>query len=447
MTPLHWAIEKGFDSIAELLLDHGANPHVMSKFMKTPYSIAKEKGNDFVVNMIEMMPATNSKAAIDNRRVQDEQPPVPDLPKPSSQKRERIHSYDAIDVKRQKTSLNDTKNMTLQLLKEQMSMMSGGADDNLIQSAIQSGRKIMLTEAGKRLLNDSNLNKFLKIPLNTTISSSASGVAGSSKKSTSPRSATVTSRRMSDPSDIVEIFRDSAASGSSGAKKIKPDILNIIRSSSSDLQEVTITQRSKTSPAPSPTQKSSISLSAINVPKVKVQQKPKTPLPSSPDANNVDFRQRTDGEFAQPDVSSRQYSELSNNYNQLKRAFEREQQKTAALQRQMKQLETTFEQFKRQQNLKFESILKLLSGSQRSNDDDDLLDEVEEILWWLTFLLRCSDSDVTKMTNSDIFIRRNNFFLKQTKTRNKFVDSFWIFLLFLDLNGVFHLERIFMKSF
>lgn len=370
MTPLHWAIERGYDSIAELLLDHGANPHVLSKFLKTPYSIAKEKGNDFIVNMIEMMPASELRTTV------QEEPTVPVLPKPQPQKRERIHSYDAIDIKRQKTLINDAKNMTLQLLKEQMNMMSSGADDNLIQSALQSGRKIMLTEAGKRLLNDSNLNKFLKIPLNTTISSSASVGIGSSKKSTSPRSATVTSRRMSDQSDIVEIFRDSVASGSV-AKKIKPDILNIIRSSSSDLQEVTITQRSKTSPAPSPTQKSSISLSAINVPKVKVQQKP---LPSSPDANIVDFRHRTDGEFAQPDISSRQYSELSNNYNQLKRAFEREQQKTAALQRQMKQIETSLDQFKRQQNLKFESILKLLSGNQRASDDGDLLDEVEEIL-------------------------------------------------------------------
>lgn len=360
MTPLHWAIEKGFDSIAELLLDHGANPHVVSKFLKTPYSIAKEKRNDFIVNMIETMPASNLRPAI------QEQLSVPELPKPQPIKRERIHSYDAIDVKRQKTSINDAKNMTLQLLKEQMNMMSGGADDNLIQSAIQSGRKIMLTEAGKRLLNDSNLNKFLKIPLNTTISSSA----------TSKKSATVTSRRMSDQSDVVEIFRDNVASGSV-AKKIKPDILNIIRSSSSDLQEVTITQRSKVSPAPSPTQKSSISLSAINVPKVKVQQKPKTPLPSSPDGS--DFRQRADVDFAQPDVSSRQYSELSNNYNQLKRAFEREQLKTAALQRQMKQLETSLDQFKRQQNMKFESFLKLLSGNQQVTDGD-LLDEVEEIL-------------------------------------------------------------------
>lgn len=381
MSPLHWAIEKGHNNIAELLLEHGANANIISKFLKTPYSIAKEKGNDYVINLIETMVTTDKPAQFNMSR---EEPLTPEpssrLP-PLSMKRERIHSYDAIDIKRSKTSMHDAKNLTLQLLKEQMSMMSG-ADDNLIQSAIQSGRKIMLTEAGKRLLNDSNLNKFLKIPLNTTISSaSASSIA--SRKSVSPRSSTVTSRRMSDTSDVLEIYRDSASG--SGAKKLKPDILNIIRSSS-ELQEVTITQRSKTSPVPSPTQLSSVSLSAINVPKVKVQQgQQKQKLPSSPDANNVDFRQRTDLDFNQPEMSNRQFSEMSNNYNQLKRAFEREQLKTVSLQRQVKQLEMNLDVLKRQQNEKFDSILKLLTGGNQrmmmmTNDDDGGDMEAEEIL-------------------------------------------------------------------
>lgn len=396
MTPLHWAVEKGYDNIAELLLEQGANPHMLSKFLKTPYSIAKEKQNDFIVNLIEMLPTSEMKPEITSvsqelsftRNLRRDELSTPEISsKPTNPKRERIHSYDAIDVKRSKTSLNDANNLTLQLLKEQMTMMSN-AEDNLIQSAIQSGRKIMLTEAGKRLLNDSNLNKFLKIPLNTTISSSSSASASAavSKKSVSPRSATVTSRRMSESSDVLEIFRDGVASGSASlARKVKPDILNIIRSSS-DLQEVTITQRSKISPAPSPTQKSSISLSAINVPKVKVPQgqpKQKTQLPSSPDASIADFRHRTDVDFPQPDVSSRHFSELSNNYNQLKRSFEREQQKTASLQRQLKQFEMSFDVYKRQQNAKFDSILKLLTRNQRvilSGENGDEMDEVEEIL-------------------------------------------------------------------
>lgn len=372
MTPLHWAIEKGFDNIAELLLQQGANPYIVSKFMKTPYLIAKEKDNDFIATMIELVPMSEMKHNGLNQELnfaKRDEVSVPETSKPATQKRERIHSYDAPDVKRSKTSPTDTKNLPLQLLKEQMSMMSATVDENLITSAMQAGRKIMLTEAGKRLLNDSNLNKFLKIPLNTTISSSSS--SATAKKSVSPRSATVTSRRTSDSSDVLEIFRDSLVSGSgNGARKMKPDILNIIRSSS-ELQEVTITQRSKTSPVPSPTQKTSISLSAINVPKVKVQQgaKQKTQLPSSPDANSVDFR---------PDASNRQFSELNNNYQQLKRSFEREQQKSASLQRQLKQLEVNFEVFKRQQNDKFDSLLKLLTVNRQLSGDG--FDDVEEIL-------------------------------------------------------------------
>lgn len=382
MTPLHWAIEKGHDNIAELLLESGASPHTVSKFMKTPYSMAKEKGNGFIVNLIENLstmdikPQMTSISVARSPLLRDE-PQVPDSPRPTAPKRERIHSYDALDLKRTKSAMNDAKNLTLQLLKEQMSMMSG-ADDNLIQSAIQSGRKIMLTEAGKRLLNDSNLNKFLKIPLNTTISSSPAAASSSSRKSLSPRSSTVTSRRMSDSTDMLEVL--SAAAGVSSAKKLKPEFLNLIRSSS-DLQEVTITQRSKTSPAPSPTLPSSVSLSAINVPKVKAPGGQHKQKPSSPDANSADFRHRTDGDFTQPEVTSRQFSELSNNYNQLKRAFEREQQKTSALQRQVKQLETSLDLFRRQQSDKFESILKLLTGnSQRSSAAHDEADLLEEVL-------------------------------------------------------------------
>ena len=86
----------------------------------------------------------------------------------------------------------------------------------------------MLSEAGKRLLNDSNLNKFLKIPLNTTISSSPSSSSSSSKTLIAPRASNALQRRTSDSSDILEIFHD--------GKKSNNDILSFIRSSGSDLQ-------------------------------------------------------------------------------------------------------------------------------------------------------------------------------------------------------------------
>lgn len=250
MTPLHWAVEKDFDNIAELLIESGANPHIQSKFLKTPLSIAKEKNNDYIINLIETLPTTpitpSLSCAFDSS-VFIKTPTTKSAPKESQclkddsiempSKRARFHSYDSgVDSsKRQLRGVNDAKNLTLQLLQEQMSMMKAAADDNLIQSALQSGRKIMLSEAGKRLLNDSNLNKFLKIPLNTTISShspsSSSSSSLSNKTLVSPRSTTTSAiqRRTSDScSDILEIFHD--------GNKSNNDILNFIRSSGTDLQ-------------------------------------------------------------------------------------------------------------------------------------------------------------------------------------------------------------------
>lgn len=411
MTPLHWAIEKSYDNIAELLLENGANPHIMSKFLKTPYLLAKEKNNDFIVNLIEMLPSTPLSASshYDSSSVfvktptttstssskvnKEEVPSLTDvMPQKTSHKRERFHSYDSADIKRLKATQNDAKELTLQFLKEQMSMMTSAAEDTLIQSALQSGRKIMLTEAGKKLLNDSSLNKFLKIPLHTTISSAPS----TSISSKSPVSTTTTSRRSvsGDNSDVLEIFRETKQQPQqkTNNNNSTADILNIIRTTS-DLQEVTITQRSSKLSPISPIQKnnSGVSLSAINVPKAKAQNLTKTKLllnqlPST-DIVNSDFRSKsttnnnnsninnnnnsscnnninnssfTDDDFSKPETIKRKYSELLNSHQQLRRSFEREQQKNDALQRQFTILQSNFESYKRQQQLKIDSILQVL---------------------------------------------------------------------------------------
>lgn len=42
MTPLHWAVQKGHNHIAKVLLQHGADPNAVSKFKKTPIILAAE---------------------------------------------------------------------------------------------------------------------------------------------------------------------------------------------------------------------------------------------------------------------------------------------------------------------------------------------------------------------------------------------------------------------
>jgi hypothetical protein len=404
MTPLHWAIEKGYDNIAELLLENGANPHVMSKFLKTPYTLAKEKNNDFVVNLIEMLPSSTPKTPLSANNQYDssvftktpsivikEEPQIILNDPPVTKKRERFHSYDSLEMLNKKKLKTSPNHLTLQLLKEQMTMM--GSDDNsLIQSVLQSGRKIMLSEAGKRLLNDSSLNKFLKIPLNTTISSTPSPSSSSSsstastslscnkKSSLSPRPSTMTSSRRTSENnaDVLEIFRE---------KKVPTnavDILNMMRST--DLQEVTITQRSLSSSSStskaSPVQKTGASLcTAINVPKAKAQNVNKHKstvnnhnnnhqLPSTADVNsdhirlnNASSNNGIDDDFSKPEVVRRKYLELFGNYQKLKKAFDGEQQKNDLLQQRLTQMHKNFELYKRQQQTKFDSILVLMQGN------------------------------------------------------------------------------------
>ena len=141
----------------------------------------------------------------------------------------------------------------------------------------------------------------------------------------------------------------------------------------------------------SPIQKSTgISLSAITVPKARAQSiaannnssNNKTKLPSTIDTS-VDLRTNPTtsilDDFSKPEVAGRKYSELFNNYQQLKRAFEREQQKNEVLQRQVSQLQSNFEMYKRQQQQKFDSILFLLQsaanggGDVRKMSDGDVL--------------------------------------------------------------------------
>lgn len=53
MTPLHWAVEKQHPNLVTLLLKYGADPNAMSKFDKSPITLAAEKKqNDVLQELI-----------------------------------------------------------------------------------------------------------------------------------------------------------------------------------------------------------------------------------------------------------------------------------------------------------------------------------------------------------------------------------------------------------
>jgi ankyrin repeat protein len=54
MTPLHWAVERQFIKVVELLLRNGADPHAISKFHKTPYSLAQAHNNVEILKLLSI---------------------------------------------------------------------------------------------------------------------------------------------------------------------------------------------------------------------------------------------------------------------------------------------------------------------------------------------------------------------------------------------------------
>lgn len=412
MTPLHWAIEKGWNNIAETLLDNSADPHVISKFGKTPYSLAQEKNNAYIINMIETYPTRSQKQvddATETLLVEVEQQKqklkkfeetikTPTTPL----KRESVFDFES-DIKRSRMSSQEG---ALQLLKDHgIQMIQQVANDNMIESALASGRNIILSEAGKLLMNSENLNKFLKVPINTTISRKKS------LQSSDTGSPVRNSLLMESDSEVVEILSDDGQSGSfqRNKTKIKP-VLKLLPSA--DFQELTIT-RSGNNPgsSKSSTNNNSLSLTPIAnplnnkkvfVPKSKFnvlydtstksqQMTPtkSTTLPSRQRQSLSSLSQSDDNDTLPeqqqqiaPEIEhliNRKFSELTNNYQLLQQEFEREQQKSELYRKKFSQLEASFILYRQQQQMKFNSLLKLVQIPNRvQDDDDDEQDNVKE---------------------------------------------------------------------
>ena len=54
MTPLHWAVERGNISTVEMLLRHGSNTNIESKFDKTALEIASDNGRPDIFEMLQV---------------------------------------------------------------------------------------------------------------------------------------------------------------------------------------------------------------------------------------------------------------------------------------------------------------------------------------------------------------------------------------------------------
>uniref|UniRef100_A0A1L8D7I7 Uncharacterized protein n=1 Tax=Nyssomyia neivai TaxID=330878 RepID=A0A1L8D7I7_9DIPT len=179
MTPLHWAVEKRHRRIVEILLRHGADPSVESKFRKTPTSMALEHGYNDIYLMLDaafrvrienpeqfQRPPQTQEVKSDRTAtvVQEtiEMHSAPSPPITSSSIDEDMTLSDAI-IRLQ--TIEDARSInpssTLQMLKDHgISMLPTEDTENaFISSALQGGRKLVLSEAGKLMMNETKARR------------------------------------------------------------------------------------------------------------------------------------------------------------------------------------------------------------------------------------------------------------------------------------------------
>uniref|UniRef100_A0A1B6CQW1 Uncharacterized protein n=1 Tax=Clastoptera arizonana TaxID=38151 RepID=A0A1B6CQW1_9HEMI len=211
MTPLHWAAESGHADIVKLLLKNGANPQSINKFDSTPDQIASKKHRPDIVNLIQEIVAMDPsdrpkkiKKSQDKVKVEatlnicnPEQPEsskelhllttsVFNKPKINKSDPTPIENkHEVTEIRVMKLTSGKRKNAnneiieesrvgnemgtipnptqkTLQILQEHGITMLPVDDSDLVTSAMASGQTVVLTEAGKLALNQTEKSPQVK---------------------------------------------------------------------------------------------------------------------------------------------------------------------------------------------------------------------------------------------------------------------------------------------
>ncbi|XP_014470122.1 PREDICTED: GA-binding protein subunit beta-1 [Dinoponera quadriceps] len=206
MTPLHWAVEREHVRIIHTLLEHGADPGAISKFGKTPISLALEHDRlDLVdilqqereivgikahqqseANSAELEAATHNLMQLEADEIKNKLESLEQLslpkqkltqaqsegkpkmifqqirvsPSGSEQEKEMddiemININDTINSKKHKdiSSIGNVNKQFRLLEAHGITMIPVDDESSIVENAMESGRTVVLTEAGKLALN------------------------------------------------------------------------------------------------------------------------------------------------------------------------------------------------------------------------------------------------------------------------------------------------------
>ncbi|XP_011290545.2 probable serine/threonine-protein kinase tsuA isoform X2 [Musca domestica] len=230
MTPLHWAVEKRHKSIVRLLLKHNADVTVVTKFGRTPLAIAvlteqadlleelesarqaqanrtfneqHEKETSEAVNSIMGLTEANEESEGNaNARVQDGEEYM-------AQNEYAAAKIAELENIKETGIIGDS---TINLLKSHgISMMpDDDTSKDMLNTALQNGRQLILSEGGKLLLNET---KKIQNNNNTNLNNNNNFNINGSNKTIVP------ARARNDSATYV------SSSSNSNVSRLKPNVI------------------------------------------------------------------------------------------------------------------------------------------------------------------------------------------------------------------------------
>ncbi|XP_052755472.1 ankyrin repeat and KH domain-containing protein mask isoform X2 [Galleria mellonella] len=183
MTPLHWAAERGHAAVAAALLQHGADPRALCKFRRTPRQLAARRRHAHLLALLDAAPAASTAAAADEILEENEELHSQEFP--TLQRISEIKtnmSMPKIQEEAMKTEENceaneshstsggndadegggggggggnESETAAAALLRRHGITLLPTDDGSTVLSALQSGRTVVLSDAGKLMLKES----------------------------------------------------------------------------------------------------------------------------------------------------------------------------------------------------------------------------------------------------------------------------------------------------
>ncbi|KAJ8727285.1 hypothetical protein PYW07_001404 [Mythimna separata] len=174
MTPLHWAVQNGHEAAAAELLRAGADPTALNKFHKSPQSLALQLRRDDLTRLMDdalrEREAQRSVSALVNEQMAETAAEEPQIQ--TFEAVQRIQDLKPTKPKQTEKSIKQELNLECEsagavgagarlggsaaaLLRSHGITLLPTDDGSTVLNALQSGRTVVLSDAGKLMLKES----------------------------------------------------------------------------------------------------------------------------------------------------------------------------------------------------------------------------------------------------------------------------------------------------